>query len=215
MHARASHRRGQSLLYLGSSCIYLRDRTSADSRIVTCSAARWNRPTTPYAIAKIAGLKSCEAYRRQYGCNFISAMPTNLYGPGDNFDLPARTSSALIRKFHQAKVDGAGRRGSGGRAPQREFLHVDDLADAACSCWRTTTATTHQRRHWRGPLHSRPCRSDSLMSTRLRSRVRPVDARRHAAKLLDVSRLHGLGWRPRIPLDQGLRSTYEWFRAKC
>ena len=119
------------LLYLGSSCIYPRDcpQPMSEEQLLT---GRLEATNEPYAVAKIAGIKLCEAYRRQYGCDFISAMPTNLYGPQDNFDLESsHVLPALIRKFHDAKV--AGRTevtiwGTG--SPRREFLHVDDLADA-------------------------------------------------------------------------------------
>ena len=122
------------LLYLGSSCIYPRAAPQPMSEDALLTGAL--EPTNePYAIAKIAGIKLCEAYRRQYGCNFISAMPTNLYGPNDNFDLQAsHVLPALIRKFHNAKEAGADVVtiwGSGNA--RREFLHVDDLADACVS----------------------------------------------------------------------------------
>ena len=129
--ARGAPLRGAQLLYLGSSCIYPRDGPQPMNE--ERSSPGTLEPTNePYAIAKIAGIKLCQAYRRQYGCDFISAMPTNLYGPNDNFDLASsHVLPALIRKFHDAKAEG--RRevtiwGTG--SPRREFLHVDDLADA-------------------------------------------------------------------------------------
>ena len=129
----------RKLLYLGSSCIYPRQATQpiAEDQLLTGPL----EPTNEwYALAKIAGIKLCQAYRRQYGDDFISAMPTNLYGPNDNFDLSSsHVLPALIRKFHDAKVSGATVVeiwGTG--SPMREFLHVDDLADAVCSSWSTT-----------------------------------------------------------------------------
>src|SRR5438128_1135526 len=134
----------RKLLYLGSSCIYPRDASQpmSESALLTGPLEPTNEP---YAIAKIAGIKLCQAYRRQYGCNFISAMPTNLYGPNDNFDLQAsHVLPAMIRKFHDAKVEG--RRevtiwGTG--TPRREFLHVDDLADACVFLMRSYDEAAH------------------------------------------------------------------------
>ena len=119
------------LLYLGSSCIYPREapQPMTEEALLTSPLEPTNEP---YAIAKIAGIKLCQAYRRQYGCNFISAMPTNLYGPGDNFDLESsHVLPALMRKFHEAKLSGSNEVSIWGTgSPRREFLHVDDLADA-------------------------------------------------------------------------------------
>ncbi|MBU6430530.1 MAG: NAD-dependent epimerase/dehydratase family protein, partial [Cyanobacteria bacterium REEB65] len=168
-----------------------------------------------YAIAKIAGIKMAQAYRQQYGFNAISLMPTNLYGPGDNFDLlGSHVLPALIRKFHEAKVSGAPEVvvwGTG--APRREFLHVDDLADAVlfllehynepeivnvgtgqdCSI-KDLAAWIAEIVGYRGSLAFDPSKPDGT-----------------PRKLLDVSKLHGLGWKHRIGLREGIASTYEWF----
>jgi GDP-L-fucose synthase len=171
----------------------------------------------PYAIAKIAGIRLCQAYRRQYGCNFISAMPTNLYGPHDNFDLAAsHVVPALMRKFHDAREEG--RRevvvwGTG--RPRRELLHVDDLADACLFLMRG----------YEDDQHINVGTGEDLMVGELAALVRDVvhptativfdDSKPDGAprKLLDVSRLRALGWRHRIELRTGLEDTYRWFLA--
>ncbi len=204
------------LLYLGSSCIYPRDCRQPMREEELLSG--YLEPTNePYAVAKIAGIKLCQAYRRQYGCDFISAMPTNLYGPHDNFDLTSsHVLPALIRKFHDARVAGRGEVviwGTG--APRREFLHVDDLADACLFLME----------HWDEALHINVGTGEDLTIRELAETVAAVvhpsarlvfDAGKPDGtprKLLDVSRLHALGWRHRIALRQGIESTYEWFLA--
>ena len=168
-----------------------------------------------YAIAKIAGIQLCQSYRTQYGSNFISAMPTNLYGPNDNFDLKgSHVLPALIRKFHEARISGTRDVviwGSG--SPRREFLHVDDLADACVFLMR----------HYDGTQHVNVGTGDDVTIRQLAEIVRAVvfpEARLTfdsskpdgaPRKLLDVSRLHALGWRHRIELEGGLRQVYEWF----
>ncbi len=205
------------LLYLGSSCIYPREcpQPMKEEHLLSGLLEPTNEP---YAIAKIAGIKLCQAYRRQYGCDFISAMPTNLYGPNDNFDLNAsHVLPALIRKFHDAKQ--AGRRevviwGTG--SPRREFLHVDDLADACVFLMRALRrARAHQRRHRRRPDDPRAGRDGARRSSTRRpswcfDTSKPDGT---PQKLLDVVRLHALGWRHRIELRQGIASSYEWFLA--
>lgn len=205
------------LLYLGSSCIYPRD---APQPIV--EEALLTGPLEPtneaYALAKIAGVKLCQSYRTQYGCNFISAMPTNLYGPGDNFDLTSsHVLPALIRKFHEAKQAGRDEVeiwGTG--SAMREFLHVDDLADACVFLMD----------HYEGAQHLNVGTGEDLsiraLAELVGSVVHPGAQLRFDTtkpdgtprKLLDVGRLHGLGWRHRIELPDGLRSTYEWFLAQ-
>jgi len=204
------------LLYLGSSCIYPRGCPQPMKEEHLLSG--YLEPTNePYAIAKIAGIKLCQAYRKQYGCDFISAMPTNLYGPNDNFDLNAsHVLPALIRKFHDAKTAG-GREvvvwGTG--SPRREFLHVDDLADAC----------VYLMRHYDAPEHINVGTGIDLTIRELAEAVRAIvhpqaeiafDASKPDGtprKLLDVSRLHALGWRHKIELHQGIASSYEWFLA--
>ena len=213
----AAYREGvKKLLYLGSSCIYPRECPQPMREEYLLSGPL--EPTNePYAVAKIAGIKLCQAYRRQYGCDFISAMPTNLYGPGDNFDLASsHVLPALIRKFHDAKV--AGHRdvviwGTG--SPRREFLHVDDLADACVFIME----------RYNGDLHLNVGTGIDLSIRELAEMVAAVvhpDARLvfdaskpdgTPRKLLDVSRLHALGWRHRIELREGIESTYRWFLA--
>jgi GDP-L-fucose synthase len=204
------------LLYLGSSCIYPRECPQPMKEEYLLSGHL--EPTNePYAIAKIAGIKLCQAYRKQYGCDFISAMPTNLYGPNDNFDLNAsHVLPALIRKFHDAKE--AERRevvvwGTG--SPRREFLHVDDLADAC----------VYVMRHYDAPEHINVGTGLDLTIRELAEAVRAIvhpqaeivfDASKPDGtrrKLLDVSRLHALGWRHKIELHEGIESSYRWFLA--
>ncbi|OFW07691.1 MAG: GDP-fucose synthetase [Acidobacteria bacterium RIFCSPLOWO2_02_FULL_67_36] len=206
--------RAKKLLYLGSSCIYPRDcaQPMTEEQLLTGALEPTNES---YAIAKIAGIKLCEAYRRQYGADFISAMPTNLYGPNDNFNLTSsHVLPALIRKFHDAKT--AGTRevviwGTG--SPRREFLHVDDLADASVFLME----------HYDGMRHINIGTGEDLSIRELAEMVREVvypeavllfDASKPDGmprKLLDVSRLHALGWRHKIGLREGIASTYQWF----
>ena len=211
----AAHQYGvKKLLYLGSSCIYPRmaPQPMKEEHLLTGLLEPTNEP---YAIAKIAGIKLCEAYRRQYGANFISAMPTNLYGQNDNFDLTqSHVLPALIRKFHDAKVEGKPEVTIWGTGnPRREFLHVDDLADACVFLMD----------HYDELGHINVGTGEDLSIRDLADAVRQViypgatlrfDTSKPDGpprKLLDVSRLHALGWRHRIPLHEGLASTYEWF----
>jgi len=211
----ASHRVGvEKLLYLGSSCIYPRE---ADQPIT--EEALLAGPLEPtnegYALAKIAGIKLCESYRRQYGDDFISAMPTNLYGPGDNFDLEGgHVLPALMRRFHEAKLDGAEEVvvwGSG--SARREFLHVDDLADACLFLMDHYSQAGHVN-----VGTGIDCTIGELAGM-IRDLVHPgaelaFDASKPDGmprKMLDVSKLTGLGWSAGTPLADGLASTYEWF----
>ena len=215
VHAAYVHGAGK-LLYLGSSCIYPRNCPQPMKEEYLLSGLL--EPTNePYAIAKIAGIKLCQAYRRQYGCDFISAMPTNLYGPNDNFDLESsHVLPALIRKFHDAKVAGSGEVviwGTG--SPRREFLHVDDLADACLFLME----------RWDEDQHINVGTGEDLTIKELALMVRDVvhpgaklvfDASKPDGtprKLLDVSRIHALGWRHKIALKDGIESTYRWFLA--
>jgi GDP-L-fucose synthase len=206
--------RAKKLLYLGSSCIYPRDcaQPMTEEQLLTGALEPTNES---YAIAKIAGIKLCEAYRKQYGSDFISAMPTNLYGPNDNFDLASsHVLPALIRKFHDAKVAGAREVviwGTG--SPRREFLHVDDLADASVFLMD----------HYDGMRHINIGTGEDLSIRELAAMVRDIvypgavlafDTTKPDGmprKLLDVSRLHALGWRHKIDLREGIASTYRWF----
>ena len=205
------------LLYLGSSCIYPRDCRQPIREEYLLGGPL--EPTNePYAIAKIAGIRLCQAYRRQFGCDFISAMPTNLYGPGDNFDLTSsHVVPALIRKFHEAKLEGAGTATVWGTGtPRREFLHVDDLADACLFLME----------HYDGDDHINVGTGEDLSIRELAECIRDIvapgvtiafDASKPDGtprKLLDVGRLHALGWRHRTDLGRGLESTYRWFCAQ-
>ena len=202
------------LLYLGSSCIYPRDcpQPMKEEHLLSGTLEPTNEP---YAIAKIAGIKLCQAYRKQYGSDFISAMPTNLYGPNDNFDLASsHVLPALIRKFHDAKAEGRTEVpiwGTG--SPRREFLHVDDLADACLFLMRRYDAAEHVNVGTGEDLTIRE------LAEMVRDIVHPgatlaFDASKPDGtpkKLLDVSRLHALGWRHRIGLREGIESSYRWF----
>jgi GDP-L-fucose synthase len=212
----AAHRHDvRKLLYLGSSCIYPREapQPMTEEALLTGLLEPTNEP---YAVAKIAGIKLCQAYRRQYGADFVSAMPTNLYGPNDNFDLQGgHVLPALMRRFHEAKRSGEDRLvvwGSG--SPKREFLHVDDLADACL----------HLMDHYSGDLHLNVGTGEDVSIRQLAEMVRDVvhpgaelvwDIDKpdgSPRKLLDVSRLDALGWRHSIDLRDGIESTYRWYR---
>jgi GDP-L-fucose synthase len=206
----------RKLLFLGSSCIYpkLAPQPIRETALLTGALEPSNEA---YAIAKIAGIKLCQAYAREHGANFISVMPTNLYGPNDNFDLESsHVMAALLRKAHEAKkrnekklvVWGTGE-------PRREFLHVDDLA-AACllvlerydspeiiniGCGEDVTI---------GELAELICDVIGFDGELVWDKTKPDGTPR---KLLDVTRIRALGWEPTIPLREGISQTYEWFLA--
>jgi GDP-L-fucose synthase len=204
------------LLYLGSSCIYPRE-CPQPIREEYLLSGKLEPTNEPYAVAKISGIRLCQAYRRQYGCDFISAMPTNLYGPGDNFDLTSsHVVPALIRKFHEAGeqgVDEAVVWGTG--SPRREFLHVDDLADACLYLMENYDEDEHINIGTGEDLSIRELaelvRDVVAPSVRLRFDTSKPDGT--PRKLLDVTRLHELGWRHQIDLRQGIEQTYRWFCA--
>lgn len=213
----AAFRNGvEKLLYLGSSCIYPKfaPQPIPESALLTGSL----EPTNEwYAIAKIAGLKLCQAYRRQYGANFIAAMPTNLYGPGDNFDLnSSHVIPALLRKAHDAKRSGAREItiwGSG--TPRREFLHVDDAASALLHLMRTYSGTEHVNVGTGEDVTilevaKLVCDVVGFTGSIVTNPSKPDGTPR---KLLDTSRLTATGWRPRYGLRDGLVDTYGWFEA--
>jgi GDP-L-fucose synthase len=222
----AAHRAGvRRLLFLGSSCIYPKHapQPMKEEHLLTGTLEPTNQP---YAIAKIAGIEMCDAYQRQHGRDFRAAMPTNLYGPGDNFDLQAsHVIPALMRKFHEAKAAGApGVAVWGTGKPRREFLHVDDMA-AAC-----LQLMALPRERWDaaigGPFANVGCGED-LTIAELAEKMRAVvgyagriefDATKPDGtprKLMDSTRLLQTGWRPRLSLDEGLRSTYRWFQENA
>lgn len=205
----------EKLLFLGSNCIYPREAPIPirEEYLLTGPLEPTNEP---YAVAKIAGIKLCEAYNRQYGTRFMSAMPTNLYGPGDNFDLTtSHVLPALLRKFHEARENGDAQVtvwGSG--TPRREFLHVDDLADGCVFLMERDDAA---------PIVNVGSGED-VPIRELAELVRDVvgfqgeivfDSTKPDGtprKLLDVSRMENMGWRPRIGLREGIESTYAWYR---
>lgn len=203
------------LLYLGSACVYPRDSPQPipESALLTGPLEPTNEG---YSLAKIAGMRLCKFYREQYGCNFITAMPTNLYGPGDNFDLTSsHVLPALMRKFHESKLRGdrAVEIWGTGRA-RREFLHVDDLADACVFLMD----------HHEGGDHLNVGTGVDLsigeLATMIRDLVHPDAELRYdesrpdgmPRRVLDVSALSALGWRASIDLVDGLASTYRWYR---
>jgi GDP-L-fucose synthase len=204
----------KKLLYLGSSCIYPREAAQPMSEEALLTGPL--EPTNePYAVAKIAGIKLCQAYRRQYGCDFISAMPTNLYGPGDNFDLASsHVLPAMIRKFHEAMVAGDSSVtiwGTG--SPRREFLHVDDLAEACVFLMRNYSGDEHVNVGTGEDLSIRELAETvrDVVAPGMRIELDPSKPDGMPRKLLDVSRIHALGWRHRIGLREGIASTYGWF----
>ena len=202
------------LLFLGSSCIYpkLAPQPMAEDSLLTGPL----EPTNEwYAIAKIAGIKMCQAYRKQYGLDAISAMPTNLYGPGDNFDLQnSHVLPALIRKFHEAKASGAESVevwGSGN--PRREFLHVDDLADACVFLMREYSSPDIVNVGWGKDISIRELAEliNRIVGYQGRMEFDPSMPDGTPQKLMDTSRLMALGWQPTIALDAGIASTYDWY----
>ncbi|NUO48515.1 MAG: GDP-L-fucose synthase [Polyangiaceae bacterium] len=211
----AAHRFGtKKLLFLGSSCIYpkMAPQPIKEEYLLTGALEPTN---DAYAVAKIAGIQACKAYNKQFGMRAISLMPTNLYGPNDNFDLQnSHVLPALMRKFHEAKTSGAPNVvvwGSG--SPRREFLHVDDLADACLHLMRT----------YESPELVNVGVGDDVTIRELAETIRDVvgfkgdltwDTTKPDGtprKLLDVSRLAGLGWKAKIGLRDGIEGTYRWY----
>jgi len=212
----AAYRSGVAkFIFLGSSCIYpkLCPQPIKEDYLLTGPL----EPTNEwYAIAKIAGVKMCQAYRREYGFNAISLMPTNLYGPGDNFDLQnSHVLPALIRRFHEAKVRGDESVTVWGTGtPRREFLHVDDLADAVLYLLQSYDAEPIVNIGWGQDVTIRELAELCMSAIGYNGRLifdstKPDGTPR---KLLDVTRLTGLGWQPRIPLKNGIDRTYAWFK---
>ena len=205
----------EKLLFLGSSCIYpkLANQPLQEDALLTGALEPTNEP---YAIAKIAGIKLCETYRHQYGANFISAMPTNLYGPGDNYDLQnSHVVPALLRKFHEAKVNGDPTVtcwGSG--SPRREFLHVDDLADACLFLMQEYNDKPFVNVGTGTDLSIKALaetiadivgfEGDLVWDTE-----KPDGTPR---KLMDCSRLRALGWTHKVDFEQGLKAVYNDYR---
>jgi GDP-L-fucose synthase len=204
----------EKLLFLGSSCIYPKfaPQPIPESALLTGELEPTNEP---YALAKIAGIKLCQSYARQYGSNFINAMPTNLYGPGDNFDLnTSHVLPALLRKVHEAKLRGESTVsvwGSG--TPRREFLHVDDLASACRFLLESYNAPDIVNVGFGADVTIRElveliCEVVGFAGEFDFDASKPDGTPR---KLLDTTKLTGLGWRPRISLRDGIRQTYDWY----
>jgi GDP-L-fucose synthase len=212
--------RVKKLLFLGSSCIYpkLAPQPMREEYLLTGELEPTNEA---YAIAKIAGIKMCQAYNRQYGTNFISVMPTNLYGPNDNFDMQnSHVLPALIRKFHEAKIDnkptveiwGSGK-------PRREFLYVDDLADACVFLMENYTCKDIG-------IFVNIGTGEDLTIKELAEIIKRIVGYKGELvfntdkpdgtprKLLDVSKLHALGWQAKTSLEDGIKRTYEWYVSK-
>jgi GDP-L-fucose synthase len=205
----------KKLLFLGSSCIYPKHASQPMSE--DCLMTGPLEPTNEwYAIAKIAGLKTCQAYRKQYGFDAICAMPTNLYGPGDNFDLAAsHVLPALIRKFSEAVTRGDQEVEIWGTGtPRREFLHVDDLADACVFLTDCYSDLRPVNIGWGEDVAIAELAAQVAVATGFQGRLRFDTTKPDGTprKLLDVSRLAALGWQAKIGLAEGLRSTVEWYR---
>jgi GDP-L-fucose synthase len=212
----AAYRNGtRKLLFLGSSCIY--PKHAPQPMPEDCLLTGPLEPTNEwYAIAKIAGLKTCQAYRRQYGFDAICAMPTNLYGPGDNFDLAgSHVLPALIRKFSEAVAAGSSQVEIWGTGtPRREFLHVDDLADACVFLMDHYSDMAPVNVGWGEDVSIAELARLVATATGFNGSLR-FDASKPDGtprKLLDVSRLSAQGWKAKIKLAEGLRSTVEWYR---
>lgn len=218
----AAHQNGaEKLIFLGSSCIYpkLAAQPMKEEALLTGSLEATNEP---YAIAKIAGIKLCESYYKQYGSNFFSVMPTNLYGPFDNYNLDtSHVMPALIRKYHEAKISGnktVTNWGTG--SPKREFLYVEDLADAVSFLLINTNA---KDLYEAGITHINIGTGEDLTIGELASIVAKVIGYEGSTiydpskpdgtprKLMDISRLHNLGWRHKTGLEEGISKAYDWF----
>ena len=205
----------KKLLFLGSSCIY--PKHAPQPMPEDCLLTGPLEPTNEwYAIAKIAGIKMCQAYRKQYGFDAISMMPTNLYGPGDNFDLEtSHVLPALIRKFHEAReADAESVTVWGSGSPRREFLHVDDLADACVYLMQNYSSAEIVNVGWGRDVSIAELADMIRRIVGFKGEIRFDESKPDGTprKLLDTSRLAELGWKPSISLEDGISSTYEWYR---
>lgn len=207
----------KKLLFLGSSCIYpkLAQQPIKEEYLLSGELEPTNEA---YAIAKISGIELCKFYRRQYGCDFISAMPTNLYGIGDNFDLnSSHVLPALIRKIHEAKLNKKNAVSVWGTGtPRREFLYVDDLADACVFLMENYSAEQHVNVGTGEDLSISElvellCRIIGYEGEIIKDQSKPDGTPR---KLLDVTKLHQLGWKQSVGLEEGIRRVYEWYCRK-
>ncbi len=204
----------KKLLFLGSSCIYPKNCPQPMKEEYLLGGPL--EPTNePYAVAKIAGIKMCQAYNRQYGTNFLSVMPTNLYGPNDNFDLKtSHVLPALIRKFHEAKTEGLSEVviwGTG--SPMREFLHVDDLADACLFLMKNYSENKIINIGVGKDQTIRELAEIIAGLTGFKGSIRFDTGKPDGTpvKRLDVSKINSIGWRARIGLEQGIAETYKWY----
>lgn len=200
----------EKLLFLGSSCIYpkLAPQPLKEEYLLTGILEPTNEP---YAIAKIAGIKMCDAYRSQYGCNFISVMPTNLYGPNDNYDLQnSHVLPAMIRKFHEAKLNGTSVELWGTGSPKREFLHADDMAEACVFLMENYNEPGLVNIGTGEDLSIKELAEMIQKITKFEGEIiwdhtKPDGTPR---KLMDVSKLHELGWKHKIALEEGITKVY-------
>ena len=200
----------EKLLFLGSSCIYpkLAPQPLKEEYLLTGILEPTNEP---YAIAKIAGIKMCDAYRSQYGCNFISVMPTNLYGPNDNYDLQnSHVLPAMIRKFHEAKLNGTSVELWGTGSPKREFLHADDMAEACVFLMKNYNEPGLVNIGTGEDLSIKELAEMIQKITKFEGEIiwdhtKPDGTPR---KLMDVSKLHTLGWKHKIALEEGITKVY-------
>jgi GDP-L-fucose synthase len=206
----------EKLLFLGSSCIY--PKFAAQPMTEDALMTGPLEPTNEwYAIAKIAGIKLCQAYRRQYGADFIAAMPTNLYGPGDNFELmSSHVIPGLMRKAHEAKASGATTMTIWGTGtPLREFLHVDDCADALVHLLKTYSAESHVNIGSGQELTISDLARKIATVAGFSGEIVPDASKPDGTprKLMAADKIKALGWEPKIGLAEGLKTTYEWYVA--
>lgn len=206
--------KAKKLLFLGSSCIYPRECSQPIKEKYLLNGPL-EKTNEAYAIAKIAGIKMCESYNKQYGTKYISVMPTNLYGPNDNFDLKSsHVIPALLRKFHEAKINNSPEVvmwGTG--SPRREFLHVDDLADACIFLMNNYSENELLNIGTGKDLTIRELAEIIKAITDYKGKIINDTLKPDGTpqKLLDVSRLHKAGWKHKIELEDGIKSTYKWF----
>lgn len=222
----------KSLLFLGSSCIYPKfaEQPLKEEYLLTGELEPTNEP---YAVAKIAGIKMCEAYNRQYGTNFISVMPTNLYGPNDNFDLEtSHVLPAMIRKFHEAKIKGQNLKAApelllwGTGLPRREFLHVDDLAEASLFLMNLDKKELTSACPFSNQIINIGTGEDMTIKAlaELIGKIVGYDGEitwdsskpdGTPRKILNVTRVHSLGWKHKINIEEGISTTYQWYLSNC
>ncbi|MFR9542715.1 MAG: GDP-L-fucose synthase [Rikenellaceae bacterium] len=203
------------LMFLGSSCIYpkLAAQPMAEDALLTGLLEPTNEG---YAIAKISGIKMCDYYRTQYGCDFVSVMPTNLYGTGDNYDLQnSHVLPALLRKFHEAKANGTSVTLWGSGSPLREFLHADDMADATIFCMMNYSDYGHVNVGSQSELTIKALAEMVAKVVGFEGEIvwdstKPDGTPR---KLMDSTKLYNMGWKPSISLEEGIQRTYEEFKA--